>query len=501
MDLSQDLSTKGNSQSLRISIVLSEEQLRWRSVAQLLEGLSGPLALEQVLVRSNAGSTEPKWLEWLTRLERLVFPTLAARSVPQAENKDAEPSDCDVILDFRAGPVAKDHIPIARYGVWQLSCHDPGHVASHVMAGGTALPCHLVCHSTQRPDGEIIASTIIQTKTLVSLSQAFASEKSMQMVLRELRKLSMTGSPPKSQAMEEPANCARASHLAPYLGRVGHAAIERFRDKRQNRKPFALRVGRGELPDIDPGTGVDVPLTPGTYAADPFLIERNGTVFCYYEELVYQTGLGRIAVARLTENGAERLGTALETNYHLSFPNVFEAGGELYMMPETLRAERLEIWRCTDFPLGWTRHASGPEGLLLADPVLVDLDGSWWLFGNTCHDGFGDFSSELCLYQVDGPDLQEIVPHPLNPIVVGSDVARGGGRVFKKDGRLFRTSQDNSRQHYGYGLNVMEISDLSATTYAENRVLHVKPEQIAGAIGCHHADSTAGRWVIDVRWP
>lgn len=169
------------------------------------------------------------------------------------------------------------------------------------------------------------------------------------------------------------------------------------------------------------------------------------------------------------------------------------------MMPETVQAERIEIWRCKNFPLDWELHSTAFEGERLADSVLFKQGDAWWLFANVCHDSFGDFSSELNLYKVDGPDLNEIVPHPLNPVVVGSDVARGGGRVFESNGRIYRSSQDNSGNIYGFGLNLMEITELSETNYEERRAVHFTPDRILGIVGCHHADAVAGRFIVDVR--
>lgn len=485
---------------LSVNVILQRHHLRWPSVARLVDGLTGPLCSGGIFLDPTPGARDPAWLSMSMAGERLVLRPEAG-ALPAHGLLDDPPAPGDVFVDFRAAAPTPDLVGRARHGVWQMSCHAPGAVAGDVMAGEAATAVVLLAFTGQSPNGAPIDTATVQTKSLLSVSHAFASEKAVQLVLHNLRKLALTGALPPPIAPPEPAPKPSVARLPGYGLRVLRKTIERRRDRKGQRKPFALRIGDGRLPDIDPARGIDIPNPPETFSADPFLIERAGSVYCFYEEYPYGTRRGRIAVARLDGTGAERLGPALETPYHLSFPYLVETDDALFMMPETLGAGRIEIWRCTEFPLGWTRHATGPEGLCLADPVLFRRNGVWWLFGNSCHDSLGDFSSELSLFRVDGPDLTTLVPHPLNPVVVGSDRARNGGRVFERDGRLYRLSQDNSGPVYGYGLNIMEINEFSETAYAERRIAQFTPDDLPGTIGCHHADSAGGRWVIDLRWP
>lgn len=367
------------------------------------------------------------------------------------------------------------------------------------------MECQLHCQTGDDSVRRTIAKMIVQSKHAVASTLTFACEKSVQLALRELKRLAMRRELPESEPFVEGADMLGLADFARYGVRMlclgTGRLIGRIWPALGNGAHFALRVGKGELLHIDPGVGVDLPRLGDAFCADPFLFEKDGEVYCFYEEFPYNTRLGKIAVALLSDDGAVRLGDALTADHHLSFPLVFEHEGEIYMMPETMQAGRLEIWRCTDFPLGWVLHSTAFEGERLADSVLFRQGDAWWLFTNLSHDSFGDFSSELNLYKVDGPDLHEIVPHPLNPVVVGSDVARGGGRVFESGGRVYRFSQDNSGDIYGYGLNLMEITELSDTGYDERRVAHYTPPCIPGAVGCHHADAVAGRFIVDVRWP
>ncbi len=487
---------------LKVHIILRRDQLRWPSLRFLLDGLTGALSLGQIFAAPDIRGREGRGVALLAQLERLAMPgaPAAADAAPLPFDPGAI-GECDVIVDFRARPASADLAGRARAGVWQLSCHDTAQVAGPVMQGASAFACRLTCR--RGGTSGVLASAVVQTKVTVAHSQAFASEKSVQMVLRELHRLALTGGLPDLGRLQNARAYPGLARLPGYAVQVSGRAIRKLKARipPPRPQPFALRAGPGDLLGFDPASGWDIEQPADKFRADPFLFERAGAVYCFYEEYPYDTRRGHISVARLTGNGAEVLGPALVAPHHLSFPYVFEEGGELFMMPETIQAARIELWRCVDFPLKWELHATALEGRQLGDPVLFRQGGDWWLFANSCHDSFGDFSSELSLYRVDGPELNRVVPHPLNPVVVGSDCARSAGRVFHKDGRLYRLSQDNSGDVYGYGLNLMEITELTDTGYAEHRVRHVTPDQIPGAIGCHHADAAGGMFVVDVRWP
>ena len=500
--------SRSDNDPIRVSVILSGGQLRWRSVRFLLDGLVGPLAKGEVLVHRGATHRRARGLAGMLALERallrkgLARDALNASALPEAAGQIAP---CDVIVDLRPGPAPADLCARARFGVWQFSCHDDRSIAAAMARGASAVTCEIYRQTADDPVRRVMCQTLVQGKHAIAPTQAFASEKTVQLALHMLRRLAMSRVLPPATGIAAFGDAPAVRDLARYGLRMFRQAVSRLGRRllpgKGRAAPFGLRTGKGDLPDLDPGPGTDLPQPEDVFRADPFLFENDGEVFCFFEEFPFETGRGKIAVARLHEGGAEPLGDALVTDYHLSFPFVFRHEGEIFLMPETLQADRLEIWRCTEFPLKWERHATAFEGQGMADPVLFQSGDAWWLFANTSHDSFGDFSSELSLFRVDGPDLGKIVPHPLNPVVVGSDVARGGGRVFERDGRLYRFSQDNSGDIYGYGLNLMNITELSESGYEERRIAHFTPDRIPGALGCHHADAVAGWFVVDVRWP
>ena len=219
----------------------------------------------------------------------------------------------------------------------------------------------------------------------------------------------------------------------------------------------------------------------------------------FFEDYDYATGKGHISAGRLVDGALTDVVPVLQRPYHLSYPMVFSHEGQIFMLPETHQAGQVEVWRAKRFPDEWELYATALKGVPAADSVLFEDKGVWWLLTTVTGDSFGDLSSELNLYRTSGPDLKEIEPHPLNPVVVGSRTARGGGRVFRDGNRLLRASQNNTHGVYGWGLNLMEITRLDANTYEERLVRSFEPDFLPGLVGCHHFDSTGSTWVVDIR--
>ena len=104
---------------------------------------------------------------------------------------------------------------------------------------------------------------------------------------------------------------------------------------------------------------------PGRFWADPIPIVIDGKVWVFFEDYSFASQKAVIACAPVSPDG--ELGevvTALECPYHLSYPFVFEHGGELYMLPETWDEHRVDLWRCRRFPrrLDARTDAAGGRG-------------------------------------------------------------------------------------------------------------------------------------------
>ncbi len=448
----------------------------------------------------------PALLDKALKLEARAFPApdRAPVEVPEiVPLPDALPDGSDVVVDFSHSQAALKLAHTAREGLWRLSAHETGAGLAEARDGAPFTEVTLLRHREgQAP--EPISTARYDTKFLATRNAALIREKSVQLVIQALARLAQTGTAARPVAPLPAARAFALRDLPGYALRTGRELVVRALNavgERLGRRPgmFELRLGVGDGLSFDPAAGVTLTPSGNVFWADPFLLEHGDALYLFYEVYDYATGLGHLDVGRVEGDDLVPLGTALKRPYHLSYPFVFHWNGEIWMIPETHASNRLELWRATDFPTGWELATTAFEGVSLADTVVFERDGQWWLFTNICRDSFNDFAAELHVFRIDGPMLGKIEPHPLNPVVIDTTTARGGGRVFEQGGKLYRTSQDNSHGLYGFGLNLMEITRLDASGYEEHRVRHLVGDFEAEIMACHHLDAAAGRFVIDVR--
>jgi hypothetical protein len=232
------------------------------------------------------------------------------------------------------------------------------------------------------------------------------------------------------------------------------------------------------------------------YWADPFILARENQYYLFIEEKLVATGRGRIACLTLDVDGnLQSHQVVLERPYHLSYPFLFDYRGEIYMLPETAQNRTLELYRCTRFPDQWEFVKTLMNHIYAVDATFLEYEDKWWLFVNLKKDG-GSSLDALHLFFGDDPLSSQWTKHPLNPVVRDIHSARPAGRIFVRDGRLIRPSQDNSSR-YGYAIRFNRIEKLSETEYRETNVSYFEPPHNAKILATHTFNQINDRTVID----
>ncbi|WP_439624937.1 glucosamine inositolphosphorylceramide transferase family protein [Shinella sp.] len=274
--------------------------------------------------------------------------------------------------------------------------------------------------------------------------------------------------PLKPLAEAGASNEEKPRFLAPYvshaLPRLGREALRRMRFHHAHwRIGYRFHHGPGVAETGRLGTGWKIlPDSAGRFYADPFVFHWQGRPYLFVEDYVQAARKAVISVVSFDDNGtAQTPRVVLEEPHHLSYPQVFERDGAVWMLPEASASGRLTLYRATGFPDRWHAEAVLLEGEI-SDATLLEHEGSLWLFA-TSRDGFGSTSDTLAVFQAPtllGPWR----PHALNPILIDRRRARPGG-AFHRDaaGRILLPVQDGTLG-YGGGLGLSELLALDGET-------------------------------------
>ena len=231
--------------------------------------------------------------------------------------------------------------------------------------------------------------------------------------------------------------------------------------------------------------------------ADPFIVYKNEKYHVFFEEALIDSGKGHISHMVIDQNGNYDQPTViLSKNYHLSYPFLFEWDNQLFMVPETSENYTVEVYKCIKFPNKWKFYGSLIKNIQAYDSTIIQFNNKWWLFANVKEHKDASSSDELHLYYADSPLSEIWTPHLRNPIISDVTKSRPAGKLFKKDGKLYRPSQ-NSVKRYGYGLKINQVTKLDEYQYEEIETDQFYPNWDKGIIGLHTINREVDLTIID----
>ncbi|OPH56668.1 hypothetical protein BC351_27390 [Paenibacillus ferrarius] len=237
----------------------------------------------------------------------------------------------------------------------------------------------------------------------------------------------------------------------------------------------------------------DVRDVQAEFVADPFIITYKQKFYLFFEVFNKGSARGEIGLA-ISDDGAkwEYQRIVLRESFHLSYPQVFVIGDDVYMLPETSGAGRVLLYKAKQFPFEWEVVSVLFEGNFL-DPSIVKYEDKWWIFA-------GSEGGNLHLFHADqllGPWME----HPQNPIITNDKrITRPGGRLVAMGSQLFRYTQDGS-QYYGNSVRVFKVNTLSEFEYKDEEVSIVlrgtNKDRDWRKDGMHHIDQLM---ISDTQW-
>ena len=235
------------------------------------------------------------------------------------------------------------------------------------------------------------------------------------------------------------------------------------------------------------------------FLADPFGLWRDGQLYVFVETYDYRVRIGAIESLTFDQDlrPVDRK-TVLAEPWHLSYPIVFEAEGETWMLPEAHRSGELILYRATEFPMTWERTHRIALDHAAVDATPFHHDGRWWLFYASA-DRKRDKTSALHVAFADrlgGP----WTPHPLNPVRRDRAGARPGGTAIVLENSIVLPVQDCART-YGGSIRPLRIGTLTEDRFESELGDELRPPASATPFveGLHTLSAAGSVTLIDMK--
>ena len=439
-----------------------------------------------------------------SRLDRRLFggdPTDLVSLAEQFSFGAAQPLD----VAFALGGVDDSALDgRARYGVWRF-CFGADGAQGETFAGlpevASAEPLTAsgvkVRVAADRPARLAYQSWSRTYPFSVARNREQLLNKTAEFAVRALGELHRSGAGWLSRCREVPEHAAPTppgfGALSRIMGRLAARSIERALHIEQWFLAYKLGNAR-VVADLEGYTRLMPPKDRDW--ADPFVVEKGGRYYVFFEELLYAKRKAHISMLEIDANGVASMPQkVLEAEHHLSYPFVFEHDGSLYMLPESARSHSVELYRCIDFPLVWKRERVLIDGMRLVDATLYKAADRWWMFANSAAGATRMFDDELHLFHAEklGGEWQ---PHAKNPVKSDARSSRPAGSLFMRDGALYRPAQV-CVPRYGAGLAIHRVLKLTPEEHAERQVESLLPPPASGLYGLHTMNRAGDLTVVD----
>lgn len=417
----------------------------------------------------------------------------------------------DLILKLEFGLIQGDIINAAKYGIWYLQHGDSatnkiGPLGlGEVVLNAPVIAATLARLTDQPTKGVILEKAFYRRYYSLTQNRFSIQRQSASIFIKNIKQQQRKNLKIGTELIDLEATNQQPSLsiILKYLGIHYWQELEgklnrflfRFFNIRNNCWTLFLGQGRfsnATLTELEP-----IALPKNEFWADPFLFVYKKETYVFFERYMYSQRRGKITCGKIKGDKLVEITDVLDLPYHLSYPFIFEEDNVIYMIPETCNNNRLEIYKCTNFPAQWELYTAAFEGQSIADTLYYkDEFNQRWLFLNKTSLG-KDHNTELHIFKIDSLKLNQIEAHQQNPVMIDARSARNAGAIFQENGRTIRPSQNNSYGIYGYGLNLNQITKLSLEEYEEKIIKQIKPDFKKGLNAVHHLHQIDGQFVID----
>jgi hypothetical protein len=408
----------------------------------------------------------------------------------------------DVVVDLSSSALRGEFCAIPRHGFWRFHFGDSerypdgSEFVREIIDGEALTAVELKCIASDRAFDGVLCRAEFSTgpypSTLNRLGPVWSAQH---FVIQQLWKLhaAAPSAPCKrahSTGMRVPGKAGRPPSGASIVLWLSGKHARRLRGARRNLNPaltWRLAIRQSAVPlHVDPSRDALtdfrwLPTARGHSWADPMLFSHGSSRWLFFER--WQNGLSKGEIWRglLGKDGSlSDVRPCLRQPYHLSYPQLFEEHGEIFMIPESEEAGGVDLFRARHFPDDWVLERRLIE-FPCVDPTAFWWRDRWWMIVSPQNvKGVAAISWLFSAPQLTGPWLV----HPAGPVAASANNARGAGPIFSYESKLIRPSQDCGLS-YGRALIFNEFLSLDGEGYAEHVIARVDAGWKPGLAGVH----------------
>lgn len=156
----------------------------------------------------------------------------------------------------------------------------------------------------------------------------------------------------------------------------------------------------------------------------------------------------------------------MQTNFHQSYPYVFEDGDNIYAIPEQSESGDVVLYESVNFPIDWRESKILLKDFAGVDATPFKYKNKWWMFVSE----LGDYENKQLELYYSNNLKGKWTKHKISPIVNTKKGARMAGNIFKdNDGIMYRFGQ-NCSETYGGGIVIFQIETLTENIYKEKEI-------------------------------
>lgn len=201
------------------------------------------------------------------------------------------------------------------------------------------------------------------------------------------------------------------------------------------------------------------------WAADPFLFEENERIFIFAELYDYILCRGTIGYCVIQNGKISNWKQVIVEQYHLSFPNIFRDGEEIFIVAESSEANCLYRYRAIEFPNCWEKDVIIRQDVKYVDTVFISKNNQNFAL---TYDVKNPHAPKLYWLDVDAPENDHMLDLEIQ------ELRRPAGKVIQSE--AIRCAQDCTGD-YGKGLVFYRYSFIKGR-YVESEIKRLYPADI-----------------------